>query len=55
MKQRLFKKGGNEATLSFMPNQSKPYLACTPVQSKWFKTESGAERFLNRIGYSEKG
>jgi hypothetical protein len=46
-----YKKGGNEGKISYFPQQEKPFLAVTAIESNWYKTQLGAEKFMSKRGY----
>jgi hypothetical protein len=50
-----YKKGGNEGSITYFPQHDrpddKPFCAVTPVMSKWYKTQAGAEIFMKTRGY----
>jgi hypothetical protein len=54
--QLSYKKGGNEGSITYWPQhdkpEDKPYCALTPVMSKWYKTQAGAEKFMSTRGYT---
>lgn len=50
-KQTNYIKGGNEGSITYFPQQEKPFLAVTAVKSNWYKTQSGAEKFMAKAGY----
>jgi hypothetical protein len=50
--------GNNESYgtgISHHPDQSSPWLALTGTQSRWFKTQKGAERWLSSRGLDAHG
>lgn len=51
IEQTKYKKGGNEGSITYFPSQEKPFNALTAVKTKWYKTQSGAEKFMAKEGY----
>jgi hypothetical protein len=50
--------GNNESYgigISHNANQSSPWLALTGTQSKWFRTQAGAIKWLAKRGYDAHG
>lgn len=48
--------GNNESVVTgYSFHGEQGYLALTNVESKWFKTEAGAIRWLARRGYDATG
>lgn len=50
---RNFKKGGNEGSITYFAHEEKPFLAVTATESKWYKTQRGAENFMAKREYIE--
>jgi hypothetical protein len=48
-----YKKGGNEGTITYLPQHDKPFLAVTAIKSNWYKTQAGAEKFMIKNGYNK--
>jgi Mlc titration factor MtfA (ptsG expression regulator) len=48
-----YKKGGNEGSISYFQNEEKPFLAVTATKSNWYKTLKGAEKFMEKNGYTK--
>lgn|GEM_PF-3967537 len=49
LRETVFVKGGNVGKV--MLNNGE-YIATTATKSQWFKTLAGAQRFMNRNGYT---
>ena len=50
--------GNNESYgtgISYHAGQDSPWLALTGTQSRWFKTQAGAARWLAKRGYDAHG
>jgi hypothetical protein len=49
-----YTKGGNEGSISIQNTTvGKQYLAVTAVKSGWYKTLKGAEKFMEKCGYTK--
>lgn len=51
--QTKYTKGGNEGSVTYYPQQEKPFLAVTAVASNWYKTQRGAQKFMEKRGYTK--